>query len=92
MRAHTPGLLLNADIMMFQVGMALKLLYDEDIVEEELISAWFDKPTAGKVLGVDAKAAKVVRANAEPFVEWLQSAESEDEDEDEDENQEEGEE
>ena len=35
----------------------LQALYDEDIVEEDLIVAWYNKPSAGKVLGVDASAA-----------------------------------
>ena len=52
--------------------MALKALYDEDIVEEDMIIAWYNKPTAGKVLGIPAAAAKAVREAATKFVEWLQ--------------------
>jgi translation initiation factor 5 len=66
------------------VPLALKALYDEDVLEEELIVAWYDKPTAGKVLNVSAASAKAVRDSAEPFVEWLKNAES-DEETDEDE-------
>jgi translation initiation factor 5 len=57
----------------------LQVLYDEDIVEEELIVAWHDKASAGKTLGIDADAAAAVRKAAAPFVEWLKEAESDDE-------------
>lgn len=68
-----------------QVSLALKALYDDEIVAEELIIAWYGKPSAGKVLGVPAPAAKAVRQAAAKFVEWLQEAES-DEDSDESED------
>ena len=54
-----------------QISQALKALYDEDIVEEDLILAWADKPVAGKVLGIPAATAKAVREAASKFVEWL---------------------
>ena len=59
----------------------LQALYEEDIVEEDLIVAWYGKPSAGKVLGVEPSAATAVREAAKPFVEWLEEAES-DEDSD----------
>lgn len=62
-----------------QVSLALKALYDDEIVAEELIIAWYGKPSAGKVLGVPAPAAKAVRQAAAKFVEWLQEAESDEE-------------
>ena len=62
-----------------QVALALKALYEDDIVVEELIIAWHGKPSAGKVLGVPAPAAKAVRQAAAKFVEWLQEAESDEE-------------
>ena len=65
-----------------QAALVLKALYDDDIVEEELITAWYDKANIGKVLGIDAAAAAAVREAAKPFVEWLKEAES-DEDSDE---------
>ena len=64
---------------LLQVSLALKALYDDDIVVEQLIIAWYDKPSAGKVLGVPAPAAKAVRQAAAKFVEWLQEAESDEE-------------
>ena len=68
-----------------QVSLALKALYDDEIVDEALIIAWYNKPLAGKVLGVPAPAAKAVRQAAAKLVEWLQEAES-DEDSDESED------
>lgn len=62
-----------------QAALVLQALYDEDIVEEDLIVAWHAKPSAGKVLGVDASAAAAVREAAKPFVEWLEEAESDEE-------------
>ena len=64
---------------LLQVALALKALYEDDIVVEELIIAWHGKPSAGKVLGVPAPAAKAVRQAAAKFVEWLQEAESDEE-------------
>ena len=64
-----------------QVSLALKALYDDEIVDEELIIAWHQKPSAGKVLGVPAPAAKAVRVAAAKFVEWLQEAESDEDSE-----------
>lgn len=64
--------------------MVLKVLYDEDIVEEALIVGWYERSDAGKVLGVEPSAAAAVRACAKPLVEWLQEAESEEESDDED--------
>ena len=57
----------------------LQALYDEDIVDEDLIVAWYDKPSAAQVLRLDASTAAAVRAAAKPFVEWLEEAESDEE-------------
>lgn len=62
-----------------QAALVLQALYDEDIVEEDLIVAWAAKPSAGKALGVDAVAAGAVRKAAKPFVDWLEEAESDEE-------------
>ncbi|KAF8103567.1 hypothetical protein N665_0188s0495 [Sinapis alba] len=58
------------------VAQVLKALYDEDIVEEEFVLEWYQKGLAG----VDKSSP--VWKNVEPFVVWLQSAESESEGED----------
>ena len=65
--------------------MVLKVLYDEDIVEEALILGWYQRADAGKVLGVEPDTAAAVRAVAKPLVEWLQEAESEEDSDDDDE-------
>lgn len=56
----------------------LKALYDNDLVDEEVILAWGQK--ASKRF-VDKKVSKEIRTKAEPFLKWLQEAE-EDEEED----------
>ena len=65
-----------------QVSLALKALYDDEIVAEELIIGWYRKPDACKALGVPAPAAKAVRQAAAKFVQWLEEAESDDESDD----------
>lgn len=70
-------------VMCTQVLHVLKALYDEDIVEEEIITAWHAHPGTGKALGVPAAAAEKVRKAAAPFVEWLEEAESDEESEEE---------
>lgn len=55
-----------------KVPAILKLLYDEDIVEEKVMLEWASKPSrkyASKELIAD------VRRRATPFLEWLQHAE-----------------
>ena len=42
----------SADVRCVQTPAVLKLLYDEDLVEEEYMQAWSSKPTAAKVLEV----------------------------------------
>lgn len=68
-----------------QAALVLKVLYEEDIVEEDLIVAWYDKAAAGRALGIEPEAAAAVRSAAKPFVEWLKEAESDDEDSDDEE-------
>ena len=62
----------------------LKFLYDDDVVEEDVMIAWADKASCAKACGiaVDATKSAAVRKAAQPIIEWLKSAESDDEDED----------
>lgn len=58
-----------------EVALVLKNLYDNDVLEEEFILEWYKQ-------GLDGvnKNSQVFK-NAKPFIEWLQSAESETEEE-----------
>ncbi|KAI3464443.1 hypothetical protein Pfo_021106 [Paulownia fortunei] len=58
-----------------EVALVLKALYDNDVLEEEFIVEWFEKGLNGGNKG------SPVWKNVKPFVEWLQSAESETEEE-----------
>ncbi|CAH9094645.1 unnamed protein product [Cuscuta epithymum] len=58
-----------------EVALVLKALYDSDILEEENIVKWYNEGL--KEEGMDYPLWK----NAKPFVDWLQSAESESEEE-----------
>eukprot|EP00270_Netrium_digitus_P011544 TRINITY_DN367_c0_g1_i2.p1 TRINITY_DN367_c0_g1~~TRINITY_DN367_c0_g1_i2.p1 ORF type:complete len:489 (+),score=136.51 TRINITY_DN367_c0_g1_i2:401-1867(+) len=65
-----------------EIPLVLKVLYDEEIVEEEQILEWYGKKTLDKYVGkakaaMDAKVAQAVRKSALPFVEWLKEAEAE---------------
>ncbi|KAJ3694776.1 hypothetical protein LUZ60_000153 [Juncus effusus] len=55
-----------------EVGLGVKVLYDADVLDEEIIIKWFDE-------GAE-KEGKVWK-NVKAFVEWLKSAESESEEE-----------
>lgn len=58
-----------------EVALVLKAFYDNDVVEEAFIVQWYQKGLSGS-----NKSSPIWR-NAKPFVEWLQSAESETEEE-----------
>lgn len=58
-----------------EVALALKVLYDSDVLEEEFILEWYQKGVAA-----GSKNSPMWK-NIKPFVEWLQSAESESEEE-----------
>ncbi|VVB11626.1 unnamed protein product [Arabis nemorensis] len=54
-----------------EVALVIKGLYDEDLLEEEVIFGWYKK-------GIRSSP---VMKNVTPFIEWLQNAESESEEE-----------
>ncbi|KAL8467207.1 hypothetical protein ACS0TY_036068 [Phlomoides rotata] len=58
-----------------EVALVLKELYDNDLLEEESIVGWYEQGLKGDNKG------SLIWKNVKPFVEWLQSAESESEEE-----------
>ncbi|THG18662.1 probable eukaryotic translation initiation factor 5-1 [Camellia sinensis] len=58
-----------------EVALVLKVLYDNDLLEEEFVVEWYKKGLGGSNKGSQ------IWKNIKPFVEWLQSAESESEEE-----------
>ncbi|XP_076888276.1 eukaryotic translation initiation factor 5-like [Bidens hawaiensis] len=58
-----------------EVALVLKALYDVDIIEEEFVVRWYEEGTSG------VNKSSQIWKNAKPFVDWLQSAESESEEE-----------
>ena len=63
-------------------ALALKELYDADVLDEASLVAWYDNASAARKFGVSPDGAKVVRKAAHAFVDWLRNAESDDDDED----------
>ncbi|XP_053331447.1 eukaryotic translation initiation factor 5 [Spea bombifrons] len=65
----------------------LKEMYDADLLEEDVIIGWAEKPSKKYV---SKELAKDIRSKAEPFIKWLKEAEEEssgeEDDEEEDEN------
>ncbi|KAJ3205740.1 hypothetical protein HDU67_008670 [Dinochytrium kinnereticum] len=72
----------HPDALLAKTPMVLKVFYDLDLVEEEVLIAWGEKASKKYV---DRKTAKEIRARAEPFLKWLKEAEEEEEDDDDDE-------
>ncbi|KAL7263340.1 hypothetical protein ACSBR1_001502 [Camellia fascicularis] len=58
-----------------EVALVLKVLYDSDVLQEEFIVEWYGKGSSGNNKGSQ------IWKNVKPFMEWLQSAESESEEE-----------
>ncbi|KVI02781.1 eukaryotic translation initiation factor 5-like [Cynara cardunculus var. scolymus] len=58
-----------------EVPLVLKALYDLDVLEEEHVVKWYEEGLNG------GNKSSLIWKNAKPFVEWLQSAESETEEE-----------
>jgi len=52
----------------------LKILYDEDLAEEEVILAWNKKTNLAEPLGVQAEQAASCRKAAERVIMWLEEA------------------
>jgi translation initiation factor 5 len=70
-----------------QIPKILLAYYQEDLISEGVLKNWGSKASKKYV---DIATSKKVRKSAEPFLEWLENAESDD-DEDEEEDDEEDE-
>ena len=64
-----------------QVTKILLAYYEADLISEEVLKAWGTKASKKYV---DIATSKKVRKAAEPFLNWLESAESDDDDEEDD--------
>lgn len=71
----------HRDVLMPKVPHILKMLYDEDILDEEVILKWAGKPNKKHV---SKSVSEELREKAKPFIKWLQEAEVEDSAESED--------
>jgi len=67
--------------LMSQIPAILLGYYQNDIVSEETLKAWGAKASKKYV---DGQTSKKVRKAAQPFLDWLENAESEEEESDED--------
>jgi hypothetical protein len=63
-------------------ALILQALYEEEVLEESTLIAWFDAPPESSWL-VNKDVAAEVRNRAAPFIQWLKNAESDEEEEDE---------
>ncbi len=68
-----------------QVAAALKALFDCEVCEEDVITAWYEAPAQGalKLLGAPLEGVKQVRVSCEPVYDWLLEDTDDDEDDDE---------
>ncbi|KAF9370706.1 hypothetical protein CPB97_002533 [Podila verticillata] len=74
--------LITSKTLMMKAPLILKAFYDNDILEEEVILKWGEKPSKKYVSRDEAKD---IRTRVEPFLRWLAEAEEDDSEEDSDE-------
>jgi len=72
---------MKRDALLPKVAVIFKTLYDEDILDEEVIIEWAKKVSKKYV---SKELAEKIHKNAAPFVTWLQEAEEESESDDSD--------
>ena len=63
--------------------LVLKQLYDEDVLDEDVVLDWATQGVTYEFSpqSMQVEQVKALRQSAEPFVTWLNEAESDDEDE-----------
>uniref|UniRef100_A0A8C5WEF0 Eukaryotic translation initiation factor 5 n=1 Tax=Leptobrachium leishanense TaxID=445787 RepID=A0A8C5WEF0_9ANUR len=71
--------------LLSKIPHILKEMYDADLLEEDVIIGWAEKPSKKYV---SKELAKDIRAKAEPFIKWLREAEEESSGEEEEEEEE----
>lgn len=64
---------------MVEMPFLLKLLYEEDLVDENIIIGWGSVDKVARKYGVDKASAKKVREVSQKVLEWLQEASEDDE-------------
>lgn len=64
-----------------EMPFVLKMMYEEDLIDDAIIVGWGEQDKIAKKHGVDAAAAAEIREICAPVLEWLQE-ESDDEDDD----------
>jgi translation initiation factor 5 len=64
---------------MGDMPFVLKMLYEEDLIDEDIIVAWGDAPAIAKKHGVDSAAAAQVRELSQKVLDWLQEDSSDEE-------------
>lgn len=64
---------------MGEMPFALKWLYEEDLISEDIIVAWGDAPAIAKKAGVDKAAAAAIREASQKVLDWLQQESDDDE-------------
>jgi translation initiation factor 5 len=60
-----------------EVPLVLKMMFEEDIIDEAIIIGWYEKTSAAAVMGVTPEDATAIRDAGQPVVQWLEEAESE---------------
>jgi hypothetical protein len=61
----------EAPQLLKSLSVALKNLYDADVVDEPSLVAWYDNAAAARKFGVEPEGAKAARKAAFAFVDWL---------------------
>ncbi|XP_071539585.1 eukaryotic translation initiation factor 5 [Panulirus ornatus] len=74
---------LNKDQLLSKVPMIFKTMYDQDVIEEEVLLDWGKKVSRKYV---SKETASEIHAKAQPFLKWLQEAEEEETTEEEEED------
>jgi len=61
-----------------ETPLVLKALYDSDAAEEEAVLKWYNNKECAAAIKVKEETAAAVRKHASPFINWLETAESDD--------------